>query len=115
MRAQRNALKLFGILAAFVAVAATGAAGQEPAEVVIAECLEQLDMVEEECSCAVDMAAETLTDRQMAYLAVRITENWDEILRMREFMGFLERITIVGIVSEAVTICTDGAVTELPF
>ena len=98
-----------------VASIASAAAAQEPFDVVVTECMGQLEVGEPECICVAKRVAVELSERQMAYLAVRIAGNDAEVTRMREFMGFFERIVIVGIVATTVEDCTDGAVTELPF
>lgn len=103
-----------GAVAAGLAVAPADAA-DDPIETVVDACVAQMEMTLEQCRCAGARVGDELDDRLLSYLAVRVEEDWDEIERMRrELVTFEERVQIVVSLTRAVTICSDGAVTEIP-
>lgn len=98
----------------FVLVGATQAT-EAPIDVVVAACVERMEMSLSQCQCAGQRLERELDDRLLTYLGVRIQEDWPEVERMRrDLVTFEERVQVVISMTRAVSICSDGRVTEIP-
>lgn len=92
-----------------------GPARAEAIDTVIDACVAQMEMTLTQCSCAGERIAGEFDDRLLSYLAVRVMEDWEEVERMRrEAVTFEERVQIVISLTQAVNVCSDGAITEIP-